>query len=162
MIEALRAENIRIPVLVLSALGEVDERVRGLKAGGDDYLTKPLALTEFAARVDALLRRPSDSRETVLRVGPLELDLIDRIARRKSREIELLPREFKLLEYFMRNAGKVVTKSMILSHIWDYAFEPQTNVVDVLVCRLRNKVDKGFDRQRIETLRGVGYILNAD
>jgi len=119
VIKTLRAENIRVPVLVLSALGGVDERVRGLKAGGDDYLAKPFALTELAARVEALLRRPSDSRETVLRVGPLELDLIDRVARRKKREIELLPREFKLLEYLMRRPSRGVTRDMLLERVWN-------------------------------------------
>jgi two-component system, OmpR family, response regulator len=161
IIEALRAENIRIPVLVLSALGEVDERVRGLKAGGDDYLTKPFALTELAARVDALLRRPTDSRETTLRVGPLELDLIDRIARRKSREIELLPREFKLLEYLMRRPARVVTRDMLLEDVWHYRFSPQTNLVDVHIGKLRRKVDGDGEIPLLYNVRGVGFILRV-
>jgi len=161
VIEALRAENIRIPVLVLSALGEVDERVRGLKAGGDDYLTKPFALTELAARVDALLRRPTDSRETVLRVGPLELDLIDRIARRKARQIELLPREFKLLEYLMRRPSRVVTRDMLLEDVWNYRFSPQTNLVDVHIGKLRRKVDADGEIPLLYNVRGVGFILRV-
>jgi len=161
VIEALRAENIRIPVLVLSALGEVDERVRGLKAGGDDYLTKPFALTELAARVDALLRRPTDSRETKLRVGPLELDLIDRIARRKLRQIELLPREFKLLEYLMRRPSRVVTRDMLLEDVWNYRFSPQTNLVDVHIGKLRRKVDADGEIPLLYNVRGVGFILRV-
>jgi len=161
LIEGLRAENIRIPVLVLSALGEVDERVRGLKAGGDDYLTKPFALTELAARVAALLRRPSDSRETVLRVGPLELDLIDRIARRKTREIELLPREFKLLEYLMRRPAQVVTRDMLLEDVWNYRFSPQTNLVDVHIGKLRRKIDADGEIPLLYNVRGVGFIMRV-
>ena len=161
VIEALRKESIGIPVLVLSALGEVDERVRGLKAGGDDYLTKPFALTELAARVAALLRRPTDSRETMLRVGPLELDLIDRVARRKSREIELLPREFKLLEYLMRRPSRVVTRDMLLEDVWHYKFSPQTNLVDVHIGKLRRKVDADGEIPLLYNVRGVGFILRV-
>jgi two-component system, OmpR family, response regulator len=161
VIEALRKENIGIPVLVLSALGEVDERVRGLKAGGDDYLTKPFALTELAARVAALLRRPTDSRETMLRVGPLELDLIDRVARRKSRAIELLPREFKLLEYLMRRPSRVVTRDMLLEDVWHYKFSPQTNLVDVHIGKLRRKVDADGEIPLLYNVRGVGFILRV-
>ncbi len=161
VIEALRQENIGTPVLVLSALGEVDERVRGLKAGGDDYLTKPFALTELAARVAALLRRPTDSRETMLRVGPLELDLIDRTARRKSRAIELLPREFKLLEYLMRRPSRVVTRDMLLEDVWHYKFSPQTNLVDVHIGKLRRKVDAEGEIPLLYNVRGVGFILRV-
>jgi two-component system OmpR family response regulator len=161
IVGTLRAESIRIPVLVLSALGEVDERVRGLKAGGDDYLTKPFALTELAARVDALLRRPTDTRETVLRVGPLELDLIDRVARRKSRKIELLPREFKLLEYLMRRPAQVVTRDMMLEDVWHYRFSPQTNLVDVHIGKLRRKVDAEGEIPLLYNVRGVGFVLRV-
>jgi two-component system OmpR family response regulator len=161
IIAALRSESIRLPVLVLSALSEVDERVRGLKAGGDDYLTKPFALTELAARVDALLRRPSETRETVLRVGPLELDLIDRIARRKGREIELLPREFKLLEYLMRRPAQVVTRDMLLEDVWHYRFSPQTNLVDVHIGKLRRKIDGDGEIPLLYNVRGVGFILRV-
>jgi two-component system, OmpR family, response regulator len=161
IIGALRSESIRLPVLVLSALSEVDERVRGLKAGGDDYLTKPFALTELAARVDALLRRPSETRETVLRVGPLELDLIDRIARRKGREIELLPREFKLLEYLMRRPAQVVTRDMLLEDVWHYRFSPQTNLVDVHIGKLRRKIDGDGEIPLLYNVRGVGFILRV-
>ena len=161
IVGTLRTESIRIPVLVLSALGEVDERVRGLKAGGDDYLTKPFALTELAARVDALLRRPTDTRETVLRVGPLELDLIDRVARRKSRKIELLPREFKLLEYLMRRPAQVVTRDMMLEDVWHYRFSPQTNLVDVHIGKLRRKVDAEGEIPLLYNVRGVGFVLRV-
>jgi two-component system OmpR family response regulator len=161
IIAALRAENVRTPVLVLSALGEVDERVRGLKAGGDDYLTKPFALTELAARVAALLRRPVDTRETVLRVGPLELDLIDRLAHRKGRTIELLPREFKLLEYLMRCPGRVVTRDMLLEDVWHYRFPPQTNLVDVHIGKLRRKIDADGEIPLLYNVRGVGFVLRV-
>jgi two-component system OmpR family response regulator len=161
VIETLRKENIGTPVLVLSALGEVDERVRGLKAGGDDYLTKPFALTELAARVAALLRRPTDSRETMLRVGPLELDLIDRVARRKSREIELLPREFKLLEYLMRRPSRGGTRAMQRGDLRDYKISPQTNLVDVHIGKLRRKVDAEGEIPLLYNVRGVGFILRV-
>jgi DNA-binding response OmpR family regulator len=160
LIQKLREKKILTPVLILSAKASLDDRVRGLRAGGDDYLTKPFSFVELLARVEALVRRSTQTGEpTSLTVGDLSLDLPGRKVTRGGRPIELQAREFALLEYFMRNAGKVVTKSMILTHIWDYAFEPQTNVVDVLVCRLRNKVDKGFETSCIQTLRGVGYIL---
>ena len=161
VIAALRAEAIRTPVLVLSALSEVDERVRGLKAGGDDYLTKPFALTELAARVAALLRRPIETRETVLRVGPLELDLIDRVARRKNRRIELLPREFKLLEYLMRRPSRVVTRAMMLEDVWHYRFAPLTNLVDVHIGKLRRKVDAEGEVPLLYNVRGVGFVLRV-
>jgi two-component system OmpR family response regulator len=161
IIKTLRAENIRVPVMVLSGLSGVDERVRGLKAGGDDYLAKPFALSELAARVEALLRRPSDTRETVLRVGPLELDLIDRVARRKNREIELLPREFKLLEYLMRRPSRVVTRDMLLERVWNYVHPPQTNLVDVHIGKLRRKVDADGEMPLLYNVRGVGFILRV-
>jgi len=161
IIKTLRAESIHAPVLVLSAMTGVDERVRGLKAGGDDYLSKPFALTELAARVEALLRRPSDVRETVLRVGPLELDLIDRVARRKTREIELLPREFKLLEYMMRRPSRVVTRDMLLERVWNYTNAPHTNLVDVHIGKLRRKIDADGEMPLLYNVRGVGFILRV-
>jgi two-component system OmpR family response regulator len=161
IIKTLRAESIHAPVLVLSAMTGVDERVRGLKAGGDDYLSKPFALTELAARVEALLRRPSDVRETVLRVGPLELDLIDRVARRKAREIELLPREFKLLEYMMRRPSRVVTRDMLLERVWNYTNAPHTNLVDVHIGKLRRKIDADGEMPLLYNVRGVGFILRV-
>ncbi len=159
IIENLRADDIRVPVLVLSALGTVDERVRGLRAGGDDYLTKPFALTELTARVEALLRRPAETRATQLRVGPLELDLIDRTAHRGSRPIEILPREFKLLEYLMRRPGQVVTREMLLEEVWSYRFAPQTNLVDVHIGKLRRKIDAPGEIPLIYNIRGVGFML---
>jgi two-component system, OmpR family, response regulator len=161
IIKTLRAENICVPVMVLSGLSGVDERVRGLKAGGDDYLAKPFALSELAARAEALLRRPTDGRETVLRVGPLELDLIDRVALRKNREIELLPREFKLLEYMMRRPSRVVTRDMLLERVWNYAHPPQTNLVDVHIGKLRRKVDADGEIPLLYNVRGVGFILRV-
>lgn len=159
IVETLRREAVRTPVLVLSALGAVDERVRGLKAGGDDYLTKPFALTELVARVEALLRRPTETRTTQLRVGPLELDLIDRKAHRNSREIELLPREFKLLEYLMRRPGQIVTRDMLLEEVWNYRFPPQTNLVDVHIGKLRRKIDAPGEAPLVYSIRGVGFTL---
>ena len=161
MIEALRSEAIHTPVLVLSALGSVDDRVRGLKAGGDDYLTKPFAMDELAARVEALLRRPADTRATVLRVGSLEMDLIDRTVRRGTREIELLPREFKLLEYMMRRPDQTVTRAMLLEDVWHYRFVPQTNLIDVHMGKLRHKVDADGDVPMIVSVRGTGFMLRA-
>ena len=161
LILKLRQIGVRAPVLILSARRSVDDRVRGLEQGGDDYLTKPFALTELAARVAALLRRPTDSRETMLRVGPLELDLIDRIARRKTREIELLPREFKLLEYLMRRPSRVVTRDMLLEDVWHYKFSPQTNLVDVHIGKLRRKVDAEGEIPLLYNVRGVGFILRV-
>jgi len=159
IIERLRADDIRVPVLVLSALGTVDERVRGLRAGGDDYLTKPFALTELAARVEALLRRPAETRATQLRVGPLELDLIDRTVHRGTRPIEILPREFKLLEYLMRRPGQVVTREMLLEEVWNYRFAPQSNLVDVHIGKLRRKIDAPGEIPLIYNIRGVGFML---
>ena len=158
LVRQLRAGGGRVPVLILSARASVDDRVRGLEAGGDDYLTKPFAFSELLARVQALIRRATQAPEpTRLAVGDLTLDLLAREVRRGSENIELQPREFALLEYLMRNANRAVTKTMILEHIFDYSFDPQTNVVDVLVHRLRGKVDR--DKTMIHTLRGVGYVL---
>jgi two-component system OmpR family response regulator len=161
IIEALRREGMRTPVLVLSALGAVDDRVRGLRAGGDDYLTKPFATVELVARIEALLRRPAESRDTVLRVGPLDLDLIERTAKRGDRTIDLLPREFRLLEYMMRRKEQMLTRAMLLEEVWDYKFVPQTNLVDVHMGRLRRKVDGPQEPPMIHNVRGVGFILRA-
>jgi two-component system OmpR family response regulator len=158
LISELRSKNVRIPVLILSAKATVDDRVRGLQSGGDDYLTKPFAFSELLARVQALIRRATQTPEpTRLVVGDLTMDLLKREVHRGDEKIELQPREFALLEYLMRHANRPVTKTMILEHIFDYSFDPQTNVVDVLVHRLRSKVDKG--RAMIHTIRGVGYVL---
>jgi two-component system OmpR family response regulator len=160
LVQTLRREGTRTPVIILSARGSVDDRVRGLQAGGDDYLTKPFAFSELLARVQALIRRATQASEpTRLTIGNLTLDLLTREVKRGNENIELQTREFALLEYLMRNTGRVVTKTMILEHIWDYSFDPQTNVVDVLVHRLRSKVDR--DRTLIHTIRGVGYVLRA-
>src|SRR5687768_14731463 len=162
VIEQLRAKRQQMPVLILSARHTVDDRVKGLQAGGDDYLTKPFAFPELLARVQALVRRATATVEpTRLEVGDLQMDLLARRVTRRGREIELRPREFALLEYLMRNAGRVVSKTMILSHVWDYSFDPRTNVVDVLVHRLREKIDKGFDQKLIHTVRGIGYVLKV-
>ena len=162
LIEALRRKRIATPVLILSARRSVDDRVRGLQSGGDDYLTKPFAFTELLARVQALVRRstrPADP--TTLTAGDLELDLLSRRVTRGGKPIDLRPREFALLEYLMRNTGKVVSKTMILSHVWEYSFDPQTNVVDVLVSRLRERIDRPFDQKLLHTVRGVGYVLRV-
>jgi two-component system, OmpR family, response regulator len=160
LIDALRARGVRTPVLILSARRTVDDRVRGLQAGGDDYLTKPFAFAELLARVQALIRRSTGAAEpTRLSVGDLTLDLLTRKVQRGSTAIELRPREFSLLEYLMRNAGRVLSKTMILSHVWGYTFDPSTNVVDVLVSRLRDKIDRRFDKKLLQTVRGVGYVL---
>lgn len=161
IIEALRNEDIRTPVLVLSALSAVDDRVRGLRAGGDDYLTKPFATVELIARIEALLRRPAENREMVLRVGPLELDLMERTAKRGDRTIDLLPREFRLLEYMMHRKEQVLTRAMLLEEVWKYKFVPQTNLVDVHMGRLRRKVDEPHEPPMIHNVRGVGFILRA-
>jgi len=161
IIEALRNDQIRTPVLILSALGAVDDRVRGLRMGGDDYLTKPFAIVELVARIEALLRRPIETRETMLRVGPLELDLIERTARRGEREIELLPREFRLLEYMMQRNEQLLTRAMLLEEVWNYKFVPDTNLVDVHMGRLRHKVDTPGDPPMIHNVRGAGFILRA-
>jgi two-component system, OmpR family, response regulator len=160
LVQTLRKEKIATPVLILSAKATVDDRVKGLQAGGDDYLVKPFAFSELLARIQALIRRATQAPEpTRLTVGDLTLDLLTREVRRAGQKIDLQAREFSLLEYLMRHAGRVVTKTMILEHVWDYSFDPQTNVVDVLVHRLRSKVDKDFPQKMIHTLRGVGYVL---
>jgi two-component system OmpR family response regulator len=157
-LQELRKQGVRTPVIILSAKASVDDRVRGLQAGGDDYLTKPFAFSELLARIQALIRRASQAPEpTCLTAGDLVLDLLDRSASRGGEPIALQAREFALLEYLLRHSGRVVTKTMILEHVWDYSFDPQTNVVDVLVHRLRAKVDK--DKTLIHTIRGVGYVL---
>lgn len=162
LVEELRKQRSTVPVLILSAKASVDDRVKGLQTGGDDYLVKPFAFTELLARVQALVRRGSQASEpTSLRVGDLTLDLLSRKITRAGKKIELQAREFALLEYLMRNPGRVVTKTMILGHVWDYSFDPQTNVVDVLVCRVRNKIDKDFEGKLIRTVRGMGYVLEA-
>src|ERR1700719_3906671 len=161
IIEALRQEQVRTPVLVLSALGSVDDRVRGLRMGGDDYLTKPFAVLELVARIEALLRRPVTSRETVLRVGQLELDLIKRTATRGERAIDLLPREFRLLEYMMQRSDQLLTRAMLLEEVWNYKFVPATNLVDVHMGRLRHKVDGPDEVPMIHNVRGAGFILRS-
>jgi two-component system OmpR family response regulator len=161
VIEALRKDQVRTPVLVLSALGAVDDRVRGLRMGGDDYLTKPFAIVELVARIEALLRRPVESRETTLRVGPLELDLIERTAKRGDRAIDLLPREFRLLEYMMQRSDQLLTRAMLLEEVWNYKFVPATNLVDVHMGRLRHKVDGPDEVQMIHNVRGAGFILRS-
>jgi len=160
LIERLRKQKVNTPVIILSAKGSVDDRVRGLQAGGDDYLTKPFAFTELLARVQALIRRATGASEpTRLAVGDLSLNLLTREVTRGGQKIELQPLEFSLLEYLMRNAGRVVSRTMIMEHVWDYSFDPRTNVVEARVCRLRDKIDRGFDNKLIQTMRGVGYVL---
>ncbi len=163
MIEALRHRGLHLPVLILSAKRSVDDRVKGLEIGGDDYLTKPFAFAELLARVQALLRRaPGTSEPTTLRVGDLEIELLSRRVTRAGQPIDLRPREFALLEYLARQAGRVVSKTMIQSRIWNYSFDPRTNVVDVLVCRLREKIDRNFEPKLLHTRRGMGYILSPE
>jgi len=163
LVKFLREQGRRTPVLVLSALGTVDDRVLGLKAGGDDYLTKPFAFSELLARIEALLRRRSaPAVQTKLAVGDLEMDLLARQVRRAGQGIDLQPREFRLLEYLMRHAGQVVTRTMLLEGVWDYHFDPQTNVIDVHISRLRQKIDKGFQPPLLHTVRGAGYCIRAD
>ena len=162
IVATLRASENPTPVLILSALDQVDDRVRGLKAGGDDYLTKPYAFSELMARLESLLRRGSGGKTlTKLTVGEMEIDLLARTVRRGTTEIELLPREFRLLEYLARNAGHVVTRTMLLEQVWDYHFDPQTNVIDVHISRLRQKIDKGYAKPMLHTVRGAGYCLKA-
>ena len=163
LLETLRAQDNATPVLFLSALGQVDERVRGLKAGGDDYLTKPFAFAELLARVEALTRRgKNEGPQTKLQVGDLEMELLSRTVRRAGQRIDLQPREFRLLEFMMRHAGQVVTRTMLLEGVWDYHFDPQTNVIDVHVSRLRQKIDKPFPAPLLHTVRNSGYMLRAD
>ncbi|MBA2491468.1 MAG: response regulator transcription factor [Gammaproteobacteria bacterium] len=160
IVAALRAQGKTTPALILSALGEVDDRVRGLRAGGDDYLVKPYAFVELLARVEALLRRGSGATlDTVLRMSDLEIDLLAHTVKRASQTIGLQPREFRLLEYLMRHSPQVVTRTMLLEHVWDYHFDPQTNVIDVHISRLRQKIDKGFKTALLHTIRGAGYCL---
>jgi two-component system OmpR family response regulator len=161
VIQTLRTEGNRTPVLILSALGEVDDRVKGLRAGGDDYLTKPYAYSELLARIEALSRRlaPDEGQVTRYTVGDLVLDRLSHKVTRDGEPIQLQPREFRLLEYLMRHAGQVVTRTMLLEHVWDYHFDPQTNVIDVHISRLRAKIDKGFERPLLHTMRGAGYML---
>jgi two-component system, OmpR family, response regulator len=163
VIAALRAAELHTPVLILSAMGAVDDRVKGLRAGGDDYLVKPFAFAELLARIEALLRRGGATPATTkLKVADLEMDLLARTVHRATREIEFLPREFRLLEFLMRHADQVVTRTMLLENVWDYHFDPQTNVIDVHVSRLRQKIDKGFDKALLHTVRGAGYRLSAE
>ena len=160
VIGALRAKNVSTPALILSALGQVDDRVKGLRAGGDDYLAKPYAFAELLARVEALSRRPGGrGEETVYRVSDLELDRLSHRVVRGKEEIVLQPREFRLLEYLMKHAGQVVTRTMLLENVWDYHFDPQTNVIDVHISRLRSKIDKGFTQPLLHTVRGAGYMI---
>ncbi|SDB31737.1 two component transcriptional regulator, winged helix family [Bauldia litoralis] len=160
IIEELRRRNDETPALILSALGQVDDRVTGLRSGGDDYLAKPYAFTELLARVEALARRrrPGEA-ETVYRVGDLELDRLGHTVTRAGQSVPLQPREFRLLEYLMKNAGQVVTRTMLLENVWDYHFDPQTNVIDVHISRLRGKIDKGFETPLLHTVRGAGYMI---
>jgi two-component system OmpR family response regulator len=162
MLQTLRADGVDVPVLFLSALGELEDRVSGLRAGADDYLVKPYALSELVARVEALGRRKDkDSVETILRVGDLEMNLISRVVKRQAKGIDLQPREFQLLEFLMRHVGQSVTRTMLLEKVWAYHFDPQTNVIDVHISRLRSKLDKDFDRPMLHTVRGEGYQLKA-
>ena len=162
VVEAMRGAGCDTPVLFLSAMGAVEDRVRGLKSGGDDYLIKPFAFSELLARVEVLLRRRGAATgETVLRAGALEMDLLARRVTRGGTAIELQPREFRILEYLLRQAGRVVTRTMLLENVWDYHFDPQTNVIDVHISRLRRKIDHGFEVPLIETVRGAGYRLRA-
>src|SRR5919107_5466966 len=162
LIRSLREQKVDTPVLILSALGEVDDRVKGLRAGGDDYLPKPYSFAELLARIEVLVRRRAGkAEETVYRVGDLELDRLSHTVRRGGTELDLQPREFRLLEYLMKNAGQVVTRTMLLESVWDYHFDPGTNVIDVHVSRLRSKLDKGFDRPLLHTVRGAGYMIRS-
>ncbi len=166
LIRSLREQGVTIPVLILSALGQVDDRVKGLRAGGDDYLPKPYAFSELLARAEILARRRhpghGTAETTTYRVGDLELDRLSHRVSRAGREIALQPREFRLLEYLMRHAGQVVTRTMLLEHVWDYHFDPQTNVIDVHVSRLRAKIDKEFESPILHTIRGIGYVLRVE
>ena len=164
LIRSLREQRIETPVLILSALGQVDDRVKGLRAGGDDYLPKPYAFSELLARVEVLSRRRAsapNSEPTLYRIADLELDRLSHRVTRSGQEIVLQPREFRLLEYLMKNANQVVTRTMLLEHVWDYHFDPQTNVIDVHVSRLRAKIDKSFDKPLIHTIRGAGYMVRV-
>lgn len=162
IIRKMREEGVKTPVLILSALTDVDERVKGLRAGGDDYLGKPYAFSELLARIEGLKRRAGEEPlQTRLKAGGIEIDLLTRSVTRDGKPILLQPREFKLLEYLVRNAGHIVTRTMLLENVWDYHFDPQTNVIDVHVSRLRSKIDKGFDEPVLQTVRGAGYMIRA-
>lgn len=163
LIESLRKQGINTPIIILSAKRTVDDRIKGLQAGGDDYLTKPFSFSELLARVQALIRRATGAKETTrIEIGDLCMDLLKREVKRGNKKIELQPKEFSLLEYLMRNAGRVVSKTMIMEHVWNYDFVPMTNVVETRICMLREKIDKGFDKKLIYTIRGVGYVLQED
>jgi two-component system OmpR family response regulator len=163
VIESMRRRKVGVPVLILSAKRSVDDRIHGLQRGGDDYLTKPFAFSELLARIQALIRRANKVVEaSTLTVHDLTIDLLSRTVRRGSKRVTLQPKEFALLEYLMRNAGRVVSKTMIMERVWDYSFDPQTNIVEARICRLRDKVDKGFGTRLIHTVRGLGYVLRAD
>lgn len=162
LLKTLRTTGVQVPVLILSAMGEVNQRIEGLRAGSDDYMAKPFSITELVTRVQVLLKRNvSHSSETQLQVGSLSVDLLTRKAYRMGQEIDLKPREFQLLEFLMRHAGQIVTRTMILEHVWDYNFDPQTNVIDVHISRLRNKIDKGFSPHLLHTVRGAGYSIRG-
>ncbi|MDE3115131.1 MAG: response regulator transcription factor [Pseudomonadota bacterium] len=162
LVKMLRSVEVKAPVLFLSNLGGLDERVEGLNAGGDDYLTKPFAFSELLARINALLRRPPlSSNQTILRVGELEMDLVKHTVKRGKDNIVLQPREFRVLEFLMRNAGQVVTRTMLLEGVWDYHFDPKTNIVETHISRLRAKIDKGYNTELIQTIRGAGYSIRA-
>lgn len=162
-LKGMRAAGVATPVLILSALGHIDERVRGLRAGGDDYLAKPFGFSELLARIEALMRRrpASAAAETTLSCGDLQMDLLTRRVAREGRPVDLLPREFKLLEYLLHNADRVVTRTMLLEHVWDYRFDPHTSLIDTHVSRLRKKIDEGFPTPLLHTVRGAGYRLSA-
>ena len=163
LIEKMRSKKVRTPVLILSAKRTVDDRVKGLQRGGDDYLTKPFAFSELVARIHALMRRATGAAEPIrLEMGDLTMDLLTRNVSRNGNQIDLQPREFALLEYLMRNAGHPVSKTMIMEHVWDYNFDPETNVVEARICKLREKIEGGFDKKLIHTIKGVGYVLRED
>jgi two-component system OmpR family response regulator len=163
LIEEMRRNKINTPVIILSAKRSVNDRIKGLQTGGDDYLIKPFAFSELLARIQALIRRATGATEsTRLRMGDLSMDLLNREVIRQGKRIDLQPREFGLLEYLMRNAGRVVSKTMIMEHVWDYNFDPETNVVEARMCRLREKIEGGFDKKLIHTIKGVGYVLRED
>jgi DNA-binding response OmpR family regulator len=162
LIKEMRRQKINTPVIVLSAKRSIDDRIKGLQTGSDDYLTKPFSFSELLARVQALIRRASGASESaILEIADLSMNLLTREVLRANKKIDLQPREFSLLEYLMRNAERVVSKTMILEHVWDYSFDPQTDVVDVLICRVRSKIERDFDKKLIHTIRGVGYVLKA-
>lgn len=164
ILKSVRASGNQTPIIVLSALGDVDDRVMGLKAGGDDYLVKPFAFSELMARIEAIIRRAeahSDSADTELSVGDLKMELLSRRVSRSDKKIDLQSREFKLLEYLVKHKGQVVTRTMLLENVWNYHFDPQTNVIDVHISRLRSKIDKDFDPPLIRTVRGAGYIIET-